>query len=66
MGYDEIRATERWLELRKRLAIRMMDTMQSVVTQMEAGSGIDQYTFMIVKEMTEYCDKVLLKPTERN
>ncbi|QXV74691.1 hypothetical protein PP749_gp018 [Rhizobium phage RHEph22] len=66
MGYDEIRATERWLELRKRLAIRMMDTMQSVVTQMEAGSAMDQYTFIMVKEISDYCDKVLLKPTERN
>lgn len=65
-GHDDIKATERWLDLRKRLAIKYLDSLQVIIVGMEAGEQMDITTFRVMKDMTEYCDKVFLTTKEPN
>ncbi|QIG76541.1 hypothetical protein EVC27_016 [Rhizobium phage RHph_I1_6] len=63
---EEINATERWIDLRKRLAIKLLDTVQHAVVQLEAGATFDSYSFVTVMNISDYCDKVLLGTKEKN
>ncbi|QXV74325.1 hypothetical protein [Rhizobium phage RHEph16] len=66
MTIDEMKATERWLDLRRRLAIKYLDSVQVIVTGLEAGQQMDLTTFESLKDITAFCDKVLLSAKDTN
>lgn len=65
--YDDIKNTERFLAARKKLAVRLIDTIERVNDQMDNGAMVDSFTVDLLLRIQGFASEVLLKePSGRN
>ncbi|QIG70477.1 hypothetical protein PP744_gp014 [Rhizobium phage RHph_N38] len=65
-GHEEFETTAKWMEVRKRIAKKMVNDMEGVMNQVDQGGVFDMVTFRFILEASEYCDRILLGTKEKN